>query len=446
MHRALVRSVLTLAALAGAALAVAAAEPPDVQSKAKDFLALLAREDFTGATSAFDATMKKALPADKLEATWKGLAEQFGAFQKAGESRVVKAGQYDVVLLTCTFTKGTLDARVSFNADGQIAGLFFTPHKAAVPYAAPAYVRPESFKETEVRVGSGEWELPGTLALPAGDGPFPAVVLVHGSGPNDRDEAVGGQKPFRDLAGGLASRGIAVLRYEKRTRQYGAKVAASKDPFTVKEEVIDDALAAVQLLRKNPALDGKRVVVLGHSLGAGLAPQVAAADPDVAGLIILAGFTRPLEDVMVEQIEYLLSLDDSLPEKKKQERLDKLKEKVARIKDAKLAPDTPASDLLGGSGAYWLSLRDYHPTEAAAKIHRPMLILQGERDYQVTMTDFGNWKKALSGREDVTFKSYPKLNHLFAQGEGKSRPEEYEKPAHVAQEVIDDIAGWVKKH
>jgi dienelactone hydrolase len=446
MHSALVRSVLALAALAGAALAVTAAEPADPQSKAKDFLALLAKEGFVAATNEFDATMKKALPADKLESTWKGLVEQFGPFQKAGESRVVKMGQYDVVLMTCTFAKGTLDARVSINGDGQIAGLFFAPHKAAVAYTAPSYVRPDAFKETEVRVGSGEWELPGTLALPAGDGPFPAVVLVHGSGANDRDEAVGAQRPFRDLAGGLASRGIAVLRYEKRTKQYGAKVAASKDPFTVKEEVIDDAVAAVSLLRKNPAIDGKRVFVLGHSLGAGLAPQIAAADPDVAGLIILAGFTRPLEDVMVEQIEYLLSLDDSLPEKKKQEGLDKLKEKVARVKDPKLAPETPASELMGGSGAYWLSLRDYHPTEAAAKVKQPLLILQGERDYQVTMTDFGNWKKALADRKDVTLKSYPKLNHLFAEGEGKSKPEEYQKPAHVAQEVIDDIAGWVKKH
>jgi dienelactone hydrolase len=445
MHRALVHTVLALAALAGASLS-AAAEPPDVQSKAKDFLALLAKEDFAGAIRDFDATMKKALPADKLEATWKGLAEQFGAFQKAGESRVVKAGEYDVVLVTCTFAKGTLDAKVSFNADKQIAGLFFTPHKAAVPYTVPAYARTDAFKETDVRVGSGEWELPGTLALPAGVGPFPAVVLVHGSGPNDRDEAVGGQKPFRDLAGGLASRGVAVLRYEKRTRQYGAKVAASKDPFTVKEEVVDDAVAAVNLLHKHPAIDGKRIFVLGHSLGAGLAPQIAAADPDVAGLVILAGYTRPLEDMMVEQTEYLLSLDESLPEKKKQERLDKLKETIARIKDPKLAADTPASNLLGGGGAYWLSLRDYHPAEAAARVHRPMLIMQGERDYQVTMVDFGNWKKALADRKDVTLKSYPKLNHLFAEGEGKSKPEEYEKPAHVAQEVIDDVAGWIKSH
>jgi dienelactone hydrolase len=257
---------------------------------------------------------------------------------------------------------------------------------------------------------------------------------------------VGGQQPVRDLAGGLASLGIAVLRYEKRTRQYGAKVAASKGPFTVQEEVVDDALAAVQLLRKNGAIDGKRIFVLGHSLGGGLAPQIAAADPDVAGLIVLAGFTRPLEDMILEQTTYLLSLDDSTPEKARQDRLDKIKEKIERIKDAKLTPDTSAGELLGGTGAYWLSLRDYRPAEAAGKLNCPILVLQGERDYQVTMADFANWKKALGGRKNVTLKSYPKLNHLFAEGEGKSRPEEYEKPGHVAAEVIDDITGWVKGH
>jgi dienelactone hydrolase len=451
MTRRLVRSALAAVCLASAPVlpalpGVAGAEPAGLEARAKDFLALLAKEDFAGATRDFDDTMKKALLADKLEATWKGLIEKFGAFQKAGGARVVKAGQYEVVLVPCTFAKGTVDARVSFDGDKQIAGLFFTERKPAVPYTPPSYVRPDAFKESQIRVGSGEWELPGTLALPVGDGPFPAVVLVHGSGPNDRDETVGGQKPFRDLAGGLASRGIAVLRYEKRTRQYGAKVVASKEPFTVKEEVVDDAVAAVELLHKHPGVDGKRIVVLGHSLGGGLAPQIAAGDRNVAGLILLAGFTRPLEDMMVEQTTYVLSLDDSLPEKEKEARLDKLKEAVARIKDPKLARDAPAADLLGGGGAYWLSLRDYHPAEAAAKLRLPMLILQGERDYQVTMTDFANWKKALSGHNEVTFTSYPKLNHLFAEGEGKGKPEEYDKPSHVGPEVIDDIAGWIKKH
>ena len=109
-----------------------------------------------------------------------------------------------------------------------------------------------------------------------------------------------------------------------------------------------------------------------------------------------------------------------------------------------MAPDTPPNELTGAPGAYWLSLRDYVPSEAARTLPQPLLILQGERDYQVTMEDFGRWQAALADRGDVTFKSYPALNHLFMTGEGPSTPAEYEQAGHVAEEVILDVAGWIQ--
>ena len=132
-------------------------------------------------------------------------------------------------------------------------------------------------------------------------------MLVHGSGPNDRDETLGPNKPFRDLAWGLADRGIAVLRYDKRTSVYGGKMAGNKN-LTVREETIDDALLAVKLLRGRPDIDPKRIFILGHSLGGMVAPRIGADDPSLAGLIILAGATRPLPDVAREQLEYIASL------------------------------------------------------------------------------------------------------------------------------------------
>jgi uncharacterized protein len=94
---------------------------------------------------------------------------------------------------------------------------------------------------------------------------------------------------------------------------------------------------------------------------------------------------------------------------------------------------------------YWLDLKEYSPTEQAKKLGLPMLILQGERDYQVTMTDFGMWKSGLGSAKGVTLKSYPSLNHLFVAGTGKSTPAEYNKPGNVSGEVVDDIAAFVKK-
>jgi dienelactone hydrolase len=415
-------------------------------AKATALIDALAKEDYAAAVKDFDATMKKALPADKLEATWKAVVKQVGAFKKRGQVRTAKEDKYDVVIVPCEFEKITLDARVVFSADKEVTGFFLQPAKGAFEFKPPSYAKPESFRETPVEVGSGDWVLPGTLTLPRGDGPFPAVVLVHGSGPNDRDETLGPNKPFRDLAWGLASQGVAVLRYEKRTKAHGVEFAKRfKDTVTPQVETTDDALAAVAALRRHKEIDGKRVFVLGHSLGAFLAPRIGELEPSLAGLILLAGNTRPLEDLVAEQFPYLYSLKGVLTDDDKSE-LEKIKKQVARVKDPQLSKDTPAAELaLKLPASYWLALKAYDPAATAARLQMPLLVLQGERDYQVTIADFEGWKKALGARPNVRLKSYPKLNHLFHEGEGKSKPAEYDKAGHVAKEVVDDIAAWVKK-
>jgi dienelactone hydrolase len=415
----------------------------DRSAAAQEFVDLLVKGDYATAEQKLDATMKAALPASKLEELWGSLQKQAGAFQQQTGTRASREQGYDIVYVTCQFEQMTLDAKVVFDASGLIAGLFFAPAQTT-SYELPAYVKADSFQEQEVTVGRGEWALPGTLTLPAGEGPFPAVVLVHGSGPNDRDETIGPNKPFRDLAGGLASQGIAVLRYEKRTRQYSAKMAAAQDTLTVKEEVVDDALAAVDLLRQTPGIDPQRIFVLGHSLGGMLLPRIGAADGKIAGLIALAGATRPLEDIIIEQQTYLANLDGDISAED-QSALDQLAEQVARVKDPQLDASVPATDLpLSIPAAYWLDLRAYTPAETAKALTQPLLILQGGRDYQVTSADFDIWKTALSPRANVQFKFFADLNHLFITGQGPSTPAEYQASGHVAEQVINDIAAWIK--
>jgi fermentation-respiration switch protein FrsA (DUF1100 family) len=418
---------------------------PEQTATAIAMVDALAKGDYSAAGKSFDKVMEKAFPADERKHFWEMLVKQVGEYQKRKGVRVEKAGKYDVVIVTCQFQKMALDARVVFNAEKQVTGLNFLPAKGSFDFKPPPYARPELFREEKVVVGSGEWALPGTLTLPKRDSPFAAAVLVHGSGPHDRDETIGPNKPFRDLAWGLASQGIAVLRYEKRTHAHAPRMPALKDTLTLKEETIDDALAAVAELRKNKEIDAKRITVIGHSLGAMVAPQIAARDQRIAGLILLAGNARPLEDLVLEQITYIKSLKGELADKDRAE-LDELKKKVARVKDPKLSADTPAKELpLGAPTAYWLALRAYNQTATASRLTQPMLIVQGERDYQVTMDDFNLWKKTLADRRNVTFRSYPKLNHLFMDGEGKAKPEEYSKAGHVARELVDDLAAWIKK-
>jgi dienelactone hydrolase len=269
------------------------------------------------------------------------------------------------------------------------------------------------------------------------------VVLVHGSGPQDRDETVGANKPFRDLAWGLAARGIAVLRYEKRTKQYGAKLAAAVQEITLKEETIDDALDAAAQLRATQGIDPQRVFVLGHSLGGMAIPRISKADPKIAGLIVLAGSTRPLEDIVVDQLDYLASLDTSKTAEG-MPKLAQIRADVAKIKKLTAADVSSTNLLVGGPVRYWLDLRDYDAAAMAKTLKQPLLILQGQRDYQVTQADFDGWKKALGASPNATFKLYPKLNHLFMTGEGKSTPSEYEQSGNVAETVVADIAAWIQ--
>ncbi len=435
-------SACLLALLTCVASAAQAVEP--IIRQAEGFVDQLQAGQFANAVARFDKTMAAALPAEKLAATWQAVNRQAGEFQRRHGTRTESSGSYRIALVTCEFARDWLDAKVVFNPAGEIAGLFFLP--ARKPDAQiPPYAKTNQFSEVQARFGAPGWELPGTLTLPDGKGPFPAVVLVHGSGPNDRDETLGPNKPFRDLAWGLASRGVAVLRYDKRTKVHALKLAAEAGrlaPITVREETMEDAGFALAWLRERGGVDTKRIFLLGHSLGGMLAPRIASDHPGFAGLILLAGATRPLERAMIEQIEYIAKADGTVSEQER-EQIESTRKQVERVAALTRQDATNPVAILGAPAAYWLDLRAYDAPATAAKLRLPMLILQGGRDYQVTGKDLTGWRAALATRQDVTLKMYPKLNHLFIAGEGPSAPAEYQVPGFVDEEVIRDIAAWL---
>jgi hypothetical protein len=420
------------------------------QALASGFFAALLSKDYTTAEADFDASLRRQFGPDRLARTWQAMLDQSGAYQSRDSNETQIQPPYSTYLSTLHFAHSAFEMRVVIDMETrQITGLFFSPSSQVVPtaeYDAPLYVDRSRFIEREVTVGAAPWALSGTLSLPMGNGPFPVVVLIHGSGPNDRDETIGAVKPFRDIAWGLATTGIAVLRYDKRSYVYPASESTlSSAGFTVKDETLDDAHAAIALLRSTREVDVRRIFVLGHSLGGMLAPRIAQADSDLAGLIIMAGPTRPLEDLIVEQTIYQLSLHGAQTSEDNT-RLENVKREASAIKA--LTPDDAAlttSSFLGAPPSYWLDLRSYHPAEVARGLKQRMLILWGSRDYQVTWDDLSGWKAALISRANIEISVFTDLNHLFVTGKGKSTPEEYQQPGHVDPQVISALVAWVRK-
>jgi dienelactone hydrolase len=308
----------------------------------------------------------------------------------------------------------------------------------AAPVAAPA--APQEFPEKAVTFRSGKYNLYGTLTLPSSTNrPIHGVVLLHGSGPNDRDETIGGNKPFRDLAHGLADRGIAVLRYDKLTYTYRTKFTRREIiNLTLREEVLDDALNAIGFLRKQPGINSRGVFLVGHSLGAWCAPFIAAQDNQLAGVIMLAPHATDFDHAFIRQIQYRAQVMGA-----SSEQIDQLLSEV-RNGFARLREKTFPSDhfLLGASGKYWYDYLSRKPLEVATGLPQPILVLQGEKDYQTSMDDFAAWKKALgdSRKTNVQFRIFPQLNHLFMPVDGPSTGQEYAIPGTVAPQVIETIA------
>jgi dienelactone hydrolase len=427
----------------------------DFEALGKTLVTQLVARQFDQVEAQFDPRMKAALPASKLPEVWDSLLGQAGTFKSIVGIRVTESQGLNAAIVTCEFERATLNAKIFMDAQGQVKGLFFEPASTtpggpaggAADWKAPSYAKPDAFHERDLTLVSGRWELPAILTLPNTKTIVPAVVLVQGSGPQDQDETIGPNKPFADLADGLASQNIAVLRYVKRTKQYGAD-SKSDAPFTVKDEVTDDAIAAVALLTKMPEINKKQIYVLGHSLGGMLAPRIAAQDPQVAGIIILAGTARPIGQVVLEQIKYIAGLTGApTPEDKKE--IEKAESIAAQVASPTLKPDATV-DFFGSPipGSYFLDLQTYDPGKTAASLKVPILVLQGGRDYQVTTADFEVWKKALTGDSRATFKFYPAYTHLFmaGTGSGPASPEDYSVAGNVSEDVINDVAKWIKSN
>ncbi len=358
------------------------------------------------------------------------LEMQMGTYQSKSDWRVENVQGMTVVTADIIFKKTGLLFLLSTNEKGEINGIHFMPLPA---------VSVKEENEHDIVIRSGDYELPGILKLPDGEGPFPVAVLVHGSGPHDRNETIGPNQVFLDMANLLAQQGIATIRYDKRTFVYGAQWE-KEGKGTFDEETTDDAVAAVWLATTLPELSS--VYVIGHSQGAIMAPRIAQKAGDVRGIVMMAGTPRPLHHLIAEQFEYLHSHQQP---GLTQELVDLTKAQAANLDLYGTEGYDPSLGVpMGiGSEAYWKFVLKYNALETLRSLSVPALILQGERDYQVTMKDYALWQQGVADRPNVKLKSYPGLNHIFSEGEGLCLPAEYEKKMSIAPYVIEDIASFI---
>ena len=391
--------------------------------------------------------LRPMLSAESLRAAWEAEIGHSGAITAVGAPITEPGPQGTVVVkVPVACEQGAIAVVGSLTAQGQLVGLQLAPPTAAEPTAPwePADdVDPGQFADEDVVVGSGPLAVPGTLSLPKAPDPCPALVLLAGSGSNDRDGTIGRNKPLKDIAWGLAGRGIAVLRFDKVTFAHPAAVKDNQR-FTLVDEYVHHAVSAVALLAGHPAVDGQRIFLAGHSLGGTVAPRVAVAEPAVAGLILLAAGSEPLHWTAVRQVRYLASLNPETAAASESV-IQTMTKQARRVDSSDLSPSTPPADLPFGIPAnYWLDLRSYDPAAVAASLGKPMLVLQGGRDYQVTVEgDLAIWQAALAGRPDVTVRTYPADNHFFFAGQGQSAPAEMEPVQHVDPAVVSDMADWI---
>lgn len=416
-------------------------EQENLEQRAEEFLQLLGQNRYETVYERFSSELASSLTVSELEQTWSQVTNQIGEYVETVSAEYQGTVEGDEhVVVEAKFTAQQQTFNVYLSEDG-VSG-FRLAGGQSYEWEQPAYVDQSAFSEQEMSLDATEsCDLGATLSLPDRDEPVPGVVLVHGSGPNDRDGTLGPSKPYKELAWGLATEGIAVLRYDKRTGVCNLDATE----MTIDDVVTDDALTALNHLRQHDRIDEEGVFVAGHSLGGKMVPRIARRDGTLAGAVMLAAPARSRPEIIVDQVDYLLSLEEDLSDEKREKQLEEIQSQAEKIRTLDIGPE----EVVRGAGRpFWRTFQEYDHIETAASLDLPLVLAQGGQDYQVTVEDdLALWREVLYDRQNVTITVYEDLNHLLEPSEGKPSPDEYYRPGvPVDEAVVSDVFEFVSNH
>lgn len=367
---------------------------------------------------------------------------EIGEIEKIDEAYVYNYGTNRFVMVPVEASMQNMNFLISFNKNNQIVGFSYEEYQQRS--GENSRIMPEGIEEEEFSFNSEGFLITGTLTRPAYNegeefmGTYPLIVLVHGFGPHDRNASIFENKPFRDLAWGLAEAGIASYRYDKKTYLYENVI--NDQAFTVYGETINDAVAASDMAKNLKNIDPNQVYILGASQGGYLLPRIAEGIPDAAGFIFMSSPAEHMKNYLKEQYEYL-AMEDGAISLNEHTIINQVMAQINSLDQAQGIPEE--EKVFGFHKNYWTDLNSYNPIETANKITAPVILLQGERDYQVTTKQYNLWMNAFFESENWTFKAYPNLNHFMMEGEGNSYSSEYRQKNYVDEQVIQDIATFI---
>lgn len=383
---------------------------------------------------------KSAITPLQLNTLWYSFKMQFGDFIEDTDWKENHTMGYDMATCKLIFKNSALNFIVAYRGN-TIESLLFKPEEKKVETAA---VSNDKFTEEKMTLKCDGYEMPAILTIPENTDNPPCVIIVHGSGPSDMDGSTGKTKIYRDIAHKLAERGIAVFRYDKRTYVYKDIPDSIADRINVDYETTNDALAAVKMMKEYKDVDNENIFIIGHSQGGMMIPRIANRTNDVRGYIMLSAPAQGLLDAVQEQMEYLysISMNPTWPEIKPE-----LEKQINNFKNYGTdSYDTNIPTPMNLPISYLKDIESYNQIEEAQKIHCPLLILNGEADYQVTMKDFKAWENALKLKSNVQYKSYSGLSHLYTPSSNPPSPADYNKEAEFSDKVIEDICTWITEN